>query len=343
MKWTKKESSPDKKKIEEVKVNNNSNYSLKEIIYTRPNKPLDYSFRDITYMKDLINAVPRQGVRKQIIVVQNESDEKRNIADDKSKDISSLLMNNKKKAKEVKEELVEGKIFGEKVTDKKNKRSSDANNFGKYQGNQQSEKLAIKNVIKYLPYTNSIILHSNGIKSLSDITNALQEILPEVEFLNNKQKKDVKKDISMPKNIDMNFTKLDLIQWIDLSHNKLESIHKDILELRYLKILYLHANLIKNLEEITVLSNSKALINLTLHGNPIEHIKGYRLLVIEMIPTLEKLDFTLVSEKELDIIHFRGAKFGEKRNKQGVVTVFPKLDKEILSRMNLTQKDSKAD
>lgn len=341
MKWTKKEASPEKKKIEEVKVNN-SNVSLKEIIYTRPNKPLDYSFRDIVYMKDLINAIPRQGVRKQIVIIQNESDDKKNLSEDKSKDISSLLLNNKKKGKEVKEEVVEGKIFGEKISDKKNKRSSDANNFGKYQGNLQSEKMTTKNVIKYLPYTNSIILHSNGIKSLYDITSALQEILPEVEFLN-KQKKDVKKDTLIPKNIDVNFSKLDLIQWIDLSHNKLESIHKDILELRFLKILYLHANLIKNLEEITVLANNKALINLTLHGNPIEHIKGYRLLVIEMIPTLEKLDFTLVSEKELDIIHFRGAKFGEKRNKQGVVTVFPKLDKEILNRMNLTQKDNKSD
>ena len=142
---------------------------------------------------------------------------------------------------------------------------------------------------------------------------------------------------------ELDYNKLDLLQWIDLSHNKLESIHHDILKIPFLKILYLHANFIKSLEEIQILSGCKALINLTLHGNPIEHIKGYRLLVIEMMMTLEKLDFTLVSEKELDIIHFKGARFGEKRSKTGQVTIFPQLDKEILKRMNIPLDDDKKD
>ncbi len=47
--------------------------TYQEILYTLPNKPLDYSFRDLVYMKDLINAIPRQGVRKQVKVNEGNS------------------------------------------------------------------------------------------------------------------------------------------------------------------------------------------------------------------------------------------------------------------------------
>jgi Leucine-rich repeat (LRR) protein len=179
-----------------------------------------------------------------------------------------------------------------------------------------------KKKIKYVNYTNSLILHSNEIYSLQGVHNVLVNVLPDLEF-----------------SVMKNRTKMDLIQWLDLSFNKLEDIHPDILNLPFLKILYLHANYIKEIECMSPLSKCNTLINLTLHGNPIEHIKGYRLFIIEMVPCLEKLDFTLVSEKELDIIHFKGARFGEKRNKQGQVTEYPKLDDEILKRMKLPKEE----
>jgi len=81
------------------------------------------------------------------------------------------------------------------------------------------------------------------------------------------------------------------------------------------------------------------LINLTLHGNSIEHIKGYRNFIIELVPKLEKLDFTLVSEKELDIIHFKGSRYGELRDKLGNIVSYPKLD----DRFKRRPKDEKND
>lgn len=322
--------------------------TYQEILYTLPNKPLDYSFRDIIYMKDLINAVPRQGVRKQAKVNEGNSSTSKYNANNENEDIKeSNSSQPKKKKQEVKEEVVETKIFGDKSSDiHKTKKKADIMS-SKLVGSGSTDKISVPKVIKYLPYTNAVILHSNSIKSVAEIDVAFNEILPEVEFLKDKilnksNSKSLDNEDSIPKSI--NYSKIDLLQWIDLSHNRLESIHKDILKIPYLKILYLHANLIKNLEEIRHLSQCKTLINLTLHGNPIEHIKGYRLIVIELVATLEKLDFTLVSEKELDIIHYKGARFGEIRSKTtGEIVVFPQLDKEILKRMNIQLNNDKKD
>lgn len=357
---SKKQKSPKQNNQKTTKINLNKSISPKnsgspnkiqlvpgtyqEILYTKPNKPLDFSFRDIIYMKDIINAVPRQGVSKQQNQIgDNNAQVNKSLLqqenDEILKDVSHSNQN-KKKGKEVKEEIYEGKIFGDRsMENNKAKKRAENIAMSKVSNISTYEKITIQKIIRYLPYTNAIILHSNNIKSIYEIDAALNDVLPEVEFLNDKSTSNKNNTVNnnnnslIPRGI--NYSKLDLLQWIDLSHNKIESVHKDILKIRYLKILYLHANFIKNLEEVRVLSNCKALINLTLHGNPIEHIKGYRLLVIEMIATLEKLDFTLVSEKELDIIHFKGARFGEKRLKTGEVVEFPQLDKEILKRMNI--------
>lgn len=323
--------------------------TYQEILYTLPNKPLDYSFRDLVYMKDLINAIPRQGVRKQVKINEgNSSTSKYNINSENEDFKESNSNQPKKKKQEIKEEVIETKIFGDKSSDiHKTKKKVDIMSSSKLANSGSTDKISVPKVIKYLPYTNAVILHSNSIKSVAEIDVAFNEILPEVEFLKDKilnksNSKSLDNDDLIPKSI--NYSKIDLLQWIDLSHNRLESIHKDILKIPYLKILYLHANLIKNLEEIRHLSQCKTLINLTLHGNPIEHIKGYRLIVIELVSTLEKLDFTLVSEKELDIIHYKGARFGEIRSKTtGEIVVFPQLDKEILKRMNIQLNNDKKD
>jgi hypothetical protein len=320
--------------------------TYQEILYTLPNKPLDYSFREIVYMKDLINAIPRQGVRKQQRVNENSTASKHDVNNEEENFKESNTSQTKKKKQEQKEEVVESKIFGDKSSDiNKTKKKVDV--LSKLASSNSIDKVSIPKVIKYLPYTNAVILHSNSIKSLAEIDVAFIEILPEVEFLKDKvlnksNSKNLDSVDTIPKSV--NYSKIDLLQWIDLSHNRLESVHKDILKIPYLKILYLHANLIKDLEEIRHLSQCKTLINLTLHGNPIEHIKGYRLIVIELVATLEKLDFTLVSEKELDIIHYKGARFGEVRSKTtGEIVVFPQLDKEILKRMNIQLNNDKKD
>jgi hypothetical protein len=295
----------------------------KEIVYAMPAKPLDFSFKDLKSFEDLRKCEPRNGVRKSIEDIEKEEKDKENSNNLRTeKPMSHTLFDeetterfDKKGKKETKQEandVVEGRIHADKVVENK----------GGKLVKKEEEKLdnVPKKKVKYLQYNNSIVLHSNYIKSFRNIHNVLFEILPEVDFLLNK-------------------TKIDLIQWIDISHNRLEDIHSDILNLPFLKILYCHANSIKEIEKVLVLGRCKSLLNLTLHGNPIEQIKGYRHYIIEIVPMLEKLDFTLVSEKELDIIHHRGSRYGERRNKQGQVIEYPKLDKEILDRMKMPKDD----
>lgn len=307
----------------------------KEIYYTKPMIPLDFSFREIVNIYDIINAQPRKGKKRE---KEKEKDEKE---DKKIEDEEQIQVETKRKKKvdgNQQEIIVEGKVFHDGQADAKSKKRKESN--FKSISSTENEKLVgngeelKQKRLKYMYYTNSIILHSNKITSLDGIDYAIDDVLPDVDFLNEKFAKSIFSGSNQL--IYRNYTKLDLLQWIDLSHNRIEKISVDLAKLRYLKILYLHANFIQDLKEVVSLSKCPSLINLTLHGNPIEHIKGYRLLVIEMMPILEKLDFTLISEKELDIIHFKGAKFGEKRSKKdGKIVIYPKIDNEILRRMNL--------
>ena len=134
--------------------------------------------------------------------------------------------------------------------------------------------------------------------------------------------------------------KVELLQWIDVSRNKLTDISEDICRLPYLKILYVHGNNIQEIEKVTNLRNCKSLTSLSLYGNPIDHIKGYRHFIIEMCPLLEKLDSAVISEKELDIIKFRGSRYGEVRNKAGKVIRYPKLPEEIIKTIQLAEQNA---
>ena len=88
------------------------------------------------------------------------------------------------------------------------------------------------------------------------------------------------------------------LAWIDLSFNELSNIHPVVTEFENLQILYLHGNLIKDLKEIEKLNVMKSLRKLTLHGNPVENIKGYRLAVLTILPHLDNLDFSRVTKAD---------------------------------------------
>ena len=278
-----------------------------EIFYATPSKPLDFSFKELNNFEEIIKTEPRSGIRKSIeeaIKIKDEGAEKNPLDEEvveqkqerRKRETQSFVVN----------DVVEAKMNLDIKLDSKG---------GKI-GKMDDKSGGPKRKIKYVNYTNAIILHSNQIRSFEKVDYTLNTILPDIDFF------------AMP-----NRNKLDLIQWIDISHNKIEEIHPDLLNLKFLKILYCHANHIREIEKIAILKNCQSLLNLTLHGNPIEQIKGYRQFVIEIVPSLEKLDFTLVSEKELDIIYHKGSRWGEKRSKNGEVIEYPKLDPEILKRM----------
>ena len=290
-----------------------------------PAKPLDFSFRDLKNLQSLKNTEQRGGDRRSIEELEKEDKlklekdtklENKNTEEDEAEKKTS-----KRKSEAViktdESDIVEARMFENKADNQKGKSQAPA---------FEEKKDQIKKVVKYLTYTNAVILHSNQIESLSGIHEVLSNILLSPKFeLTDFQ------------------SKLDFIQWIDISSNHLVDIHPDILNLKYLKILYAHANYINEIKKVEILQQCKCLINLTLHGNPIEQIKGFRHFIVELIPTLEKFDFTLVSEKELDIIYHRGSRYGEKRNKAtGAVIEYPMLH-EKFKRSPPIQKDDKVD
>jgi hypothetical protein len=311
--------------VRQSKLKENKN----EFLYASPAKPLDFSFKDIKYMEDLIKTEARSGVRRPISEIEKEENDKNENNNTNKYDKSSngynfeddlmekLEKKNKKETiKEKDNDVIEGRIYAERAVENK----------GKLNKREEEKSDATKKKVKYLNYNNSVILHSNKIKTIQNIESVFYSILPDVDFLINK-----------------NRNKIDLIQWIDLSHNHLTEIHSDILKLPFLKILYCHANFIEEIGSVSVLGECKCLLNLTLHGNPIEHIKGYRNYIIELVPSLEKLDYTLVSDKEFDIILHKGSRFGEIRDKKsGKVISYPKIDHEVLKRMK-KPKDEEGD
>lgn len=98
----------------------------------------------------------------------------------------------------------------------------------------------------------------------------------------------------------------DRLQWLNLSYNYLVKIDDEILQLQNLKTLQLHGNCIKDLEEVRKLNLLPELQNLSLNGNPIEEIKGYRLYVLGMMyqhsETLRRFDSVIITKNEFDAV-----------------------------------------
>lgn len=127
--------------------------------------------------------------------------------------------------------------------------------------------------------TTSLFLYKNEFRTLVGLSNVLEDVM-----WNHQQ-----------------------LQWIDLSYNYLETIEEELIKtFPHLKTLYLHGNFIANLDETKKLGRLKNLTSLTLYGNPIEQISGYRMWVLGVLydqnDTLKKLDQVLVTAKEFDAV-----------------------------------------
>lgn len=72
--------------------------------------------------------------------------------------------------------------------------------------------------------------------------------------------------------------------WIDLSNNYLTTIDEDLAkEFPLLKTLYLHGNYMMDMQVILKFRELEHLQTLTLYGNPVEHLKNYRLIVLSVL------------------------------------------------------------
>ena len=75
------------------------------------------------------------------------------------------------------------------------------------------------------------------------------------------------------------------------------SVFQVLLQYPKLKILYLHSNSIEKLSEIDKLAALPELISITLHGNPIESIPGYKNHIISTLPKLKTMDFIPITNQ----------------------------------------------
>ncbi|XP_011404021.1 PREDICTED: leucine-rich repeat-containing protein 51-like [Amphimedon queenslandica] len=88
------------------------------------------------------------------------------------------------------------------------------------------------------------------------------------------------------------------LQWLDLSFNDLKTIDEALLQLPNLTMIYLHGNNIKRLKEVDKLVALTRLKSLSLHGNPIESVSGYRQYIVTHIPQLQTVDFSGVTKAD---------------------------------------------
>uniref|UniRef100_A0A8C7DJP3 Leucine-rich repeat-containing protein 51 n=1 Tax=Oncorhynchus kisutch TaxID=8019 RepID=A0A8C7DJP3_ONCKI len=86
------------------------------------------------------------------------------------------------------------------------------------------------------------------------------------------------------------------LAWVDLSFNDISHIDPVLVELKELRVLYLHGNSICNLSEVDKLGALPFLHTLTLHEPLCVCVcRGY---VIAALPHLKKLDFSAVTRQE---------------------------------------------
>jgi Leucine-rich repeat (LRR) protein len=124
----------------------------------------------------------------------------------------------------------------------------------------------------------SIFLNNNEIRDIRGLSETLVFVMPK----------------SNPQNL----------MWLNLSYNFLQKIDAEILNFPQLRSLNLHGNYISDLEEVRKLGELEHLKNLTLNGNPIEEIEGYRMYVLGLLflryESLRKLDSVYITSSEMD-------------------------------------------
>ncbi|GLC35693.1 hypothetical protein PLESTB_000484600 [Pleodorina starrii] len=90
--------------------------------------------------------------------------------------------------------------------------------------------------------------------------------------------------------------------WLDVSSNQLSTIEDAVLEFPSLQVLYYHGNNITNLNDVLKLQGLPKLNKLTLHGNPIAEQKNYKNWVVAHLPNLRNVDFGTITKVERDKI-----------------------------------------
>uniref|UniRef100_A0A7S3FUK3 Leucine-rich repeat-containing protein 51 n=1 Tax=Strombidium rassoulzadegani TaxID=1082188 RepID=A0A7S3FUK3_9SPIT len=238
--------------------------------------PLDFSFLKLQDVQSLRKETPRAGKRKPI---EKEDDEE----DAKKGDALNALNEDKldgDKPKDSKETMIIRNIQVPSIvnilaTHSVSLQATKVGMIGSRKQDDGKEESQRKKEINYS--VNSLFLNNNEIRDLSGLFTTLSTFV---------------------------LYEPDKLQWLNLSYNYLIKVDHDILNFSQLKSLQLHGNYINDLEEIRKLNEIGTLQTLTLNGNPIEEIKGYRLFVLGLMyqryETLKRLDTVLITKMEFD-------------------------------------------
>eukprot|EP00825_Cyclidium_porcatum_P042223 TRINITY_DN5736_c0_g1_i4.p1 TRINITY_DN5736_c0_g1~~TRINITY_DN5736_c0_g1_i4.p1 ORF type:complete len:336 (-),score=86.95 TRINITY_DN5736_c0_g1_i4:246-1253(-) len=266
--------------------------------------PLDYSYRNVTELKDLQNIEPRLGTASKQKPKLEEKDTKSDLKQEEEEK-QKQADNDNQSQKEDEAEKPEGEEGEQNVEVKKKDKKEEK---------KAEEKNKQPEIIRVIPAQQNqnqnggthIIVTSGGQKSGSGKL---------YEEKKQQQQKKIKINLictslilsynqirsldNFPVHIGAVMTNFEQLQWLDLSHNYLVALNYDFKELTQLKSLYLHCNYIKDISELLKLQHLP-LISLTIHGNPIDTIPGFRLYIVQILPQLKRIDSVLISNKERD-------------------------------------------
>ncbi|CAK74510.1 unnamed protein product (macronuclear) [Paramecium tetraurelia] len=241
-----------------------------KVSYDAP--PLDFSNLNIKSLADLKHAIPKQGKRKQAPIDEQKDDKKKEKQQQQQQENENIQVQQNQQQEQEDEDKLEG---DEKEREKRELQRQKEEKLTPVivrtigQPVQQStnvykptidEKKQTKKQFQVQLIQCSLILSYNKLTSLHNFYNIIDQIM-----INCKQ-----------------------LQWIDLSHNMIESLDYNFAELPNVKALYLHANKLKDIMEFDRLQCLTELRTLTVHGNPFDAIPNFRLYIIGLLPTIKK-------------------------------------------------------
>ena len=98
----------------------------------------------------------------------------------------------------------------------------------------------------------------------------------------------------------LNLQSFENLKQIDLSSNQLESLPAAnvFAGMHSLQFLYLHSNAISKWQDLQSLVSLPEIMHITLFGNPVCQIPGYRHFIVNSIPCLKALDNYVITDEE---------------------------------------------
>ncbi|OMJ88697.1 hypothetical protein SteCoe_9319 [Stentor coeruleus] len=236
-------------------------------------KPVDFSYKNLRNLKDIIITEPRSGER--LPIPQEESTEEKK--DSSVPGNPNFIKNGEseegeeespKKTQQLEpfkppQQAAVFKILQEHTTSK-----TAANSIPGHADENQASAVKKARVIYQ---TTSIMLSYNTIPDLLGFCDILSKVVKDYKNL----------------------------KWIDLSYNHLTVLYTEICELPNLMSLYLHSNYVSDMKEIIKLQESPVK-SLTLYGNAIDQLPSYRMYIITLLPQIKRLDSVLITKLEKD-------------------------------------------